>query len=260
LSDPGTSERSAREWAELLRRNWEARASLPSRDLFVASHPGWNDPVAWERHARTELELFLMDLNATWIREADVLEIGCGSGRLAPFLRPHVRSYTGFDISQGMVDAARRRCDGMEGFRFFRGDGLGVPEPARDREYRLALAIAVFIHCPREVIAANVESAFAHLAPGGQLRFQLLADTEDREGLVGTSSNTQKATDSVASAAKDMIAALTEEERRWVFDAYYMGHRFRYGETEPFLAGLTGGRVALYRADLASIYGLVEKG
>jgi SAM-dependent methyltransferase len=259
LDDGIEQPRSPSEWVEILRRDWEAWASLPSRDLFVASHPGWRDPGAWERFARAELDHFLMDLDPGWLSEADVLEIGCGSGRLAPFLRPLVRSYTGFDISRGMVEAARRRCAGMGGVRFLAGDGLEVPGPACDREYRLALAVAVFIHCPREVIAANVRSAFCCLGPGGQLRFQLLADPSDRDGLSVRPSEAQRATDSIASDSGDLLAGLSEEERRLVFDTYYMGDRFRYGEVEPFVSGLTGGRVALYRGDLASIYGLVEK-
>lgn len=30
------------DWARQLKRDWEARAALDSRDLFVASHAGWN--------------------------------------------------------------------------------------------------------------------------------------------------------------------------------------------------------------------------
>jgi SAM-dependent methyltransferase len=259
LDDSSREDRTPTEWVDILRRDWEARASLPSRDLFVASHPGWRDPATWERFARAELAHFLMDLDPGWLSEADVLEIGCGSGRLAPFLRPRVRSYTGFDISRGMVEAARIGCAGMEGVRFFAGDGLEVPRPARDRKYRLALAVAVFIHCPRQVIAANVRSAFACLAPGGQLRFQVLADPSDGEGLSVRTSEAHGATESIASDSRDLIAGLSEEERRLVFDTYYMGDRFRYAEVEPFVSGLTGGRVALYRGDLASTYGLVER-
>ncbi|MEO6594922.1 MAG: hypothetical protein ABIP94_09245, partial [Planctomycetota bacterium] len=76
-------EPSPTDWAKQLAANWEARAALPSRDLFVASHPGWNDPIAWEQHAATEVELFLAGLDLQWLRTVDVLELGCGSGRLA---------------------------------------------------------------------------------------------------------------------------------------------------------------------------------
>lgn len=250
---------SLQDWARMLATNWEARSRRPTRDLFVASHAGWQDPVAWEKHARIELELFLSNLDAVWLRDADVLEIGCGSGRLIPFLRPRVRSYTGIDIAAGMVEAAQQRARGLDGVRLFVGDGLSVPVGACDRQYRLVLAVAVFIHCPREVIAANVQSAWQQLAPGGQLRIQVLADPTDSTGIAVPTANAAVADSAGEQDARASLAMLSEEDLKLVRDTYYMGHQFRYAEVEPFLRELTGGRVALYRGDHAAIYALVEK-
>lgn len=254
-----SDERPLHAWAHLLAQDWEARARLPSRDLFVASHPGWDDPEAWLRHARTEVELFLSGLDADWLAGADVLEIGCGSGRLVPVLRPQVRSYTGFDIAAGMVEAARERCRDLDGVRFFHGDGLGVPAAARDRSYLLVLAVAVLIHCPRPVIAANVRSAWAALAPGGQLRLQVLADPEDPEGIAVPPEQSAAAAAAIVADMQGVIARLTPAERKLAFDTYYMGDRFRYAEVEPFLREHTGGAVALYRGDPGAIYAAVTK-
>lgn len=243
----------------MLAANWEKRASLPSRDLFVASHPRWNDPVAWEAHAKTEADLFVSGLDAAWLAARDVLEIGCGSGRLVRTLRSRARSYTGFDIAQGMVQAAQRRAAGLDGVRFFVGDGLSVPAAARDRQYGLILAVAVFIHCPRPVIAANVTSAWAQVAPGGQLRIQVLAEPTDREGLSIDVAQVQAATEAIADEMTQVVANLTPTERALAFDTYYMGERFRYAEVEPFLRNLCAGKVSLYRGDLGAIYAAIEK-
>jgi SAM-dependent methyltransferase len=254
-----TGETTPDDWARLLKQEWEARGALPSRDLFVASHPGWNDPEAWERTAATEIELFLAGLDPDWLRGVDVLELGCGSGRLARRLRAAARSYTGFDIAPSMVAAAQRRCADVDGVRFFVGDGLTVPATARDRQYGLVLAVAVFIHCPRAVIAANVQSAFAAVAPGGQLRLSVLAFHDDPEGIVGPQAEVQKATAVLANDMAAVIRNLTPEERRLAFDTYYMGDRFRYAELAPFLQQLTGGTVALYRGDPGCIYAAVTR-
>ncbi|MCU0867596.1 MAG: class I SAM-dependent methyltransferase [Planctomycetes bacterium] len=72
-----------------------------------------------------------------------MLELGCGSGRLARLLRAASRSYKGFDIAAGMVDVAPRRCGSAEGMRFFQGNGLSVPAEAQDRLYGLVFAVAV---------------------------------------------------------------------------------------------------------------------
>jgi SAM-dependent methyltransferase len=247
------------DWARLLKREWEARGALPSRDLFVASHAGWNDPVAWERTAATEVELFLAGLDADWLRTIDVLELGCGSGRLARRLRAAARSYTGFDIAPSMVAAAQQRCAGVDGVRFFVGDGLSVPDPARDRAYGLVLAAAVFIHCPRAVIATNVRAAFDALQPRGQLRLSVLAFHDDPEGIVGPQDEVRKASEVLANDMATVIANLTPEERALAFDTYYMGDRFRYAELTPFLHQLTGGTVTLYRGDPGCIYAAVTR-
>lgn len=247
------------DWALLLKREWEARGALPSRDLFIASHAGWNDPAAWERTAATELELFLAGLDRDWLRTIDVLELGCGSGRLARRLRAATHSYTGFDIAPSMVAAAKQRCADVQGVRFFEGDGLSIPEPARDRSYGLVLAVAVFIHCPRTVIAENVRAAWNAMQPGGQLRLSVLAFHDDPEGIVGPPSEVKKAAELLANDMATVIASLTPEERRLAFDTYYMGDRFRYAELTPFLHDLTGGTVALYRGDPACIYAAVTK-
>ncbi len=61
-----------------------------------------------------------------------VLDVGCGIGRFAAALAPHVQSYRGLDVSAGMIAAARRRCAGLRNVGFDRCDGrnLRAVEPA----------------------------------------------------------------------------------------------------------------------------------
>ena len=243
------------EWAQLLGREWEERARSSSRDFFVASHPGWEDPDTWIRYAKNEIDLFLVEIDREALRTWRVLEIGCGSGRLAELLHPMVADYTGIDISRGMVDAARERCTGVAHARFLHCDGTSIPAEARDRAYELVLAAGVFIHCPRDVIGSLVQSAWPLVKPTGQLRFQVLADPADPTGIEVPPEEAVALQDEVATVA----AEITDEERRLSAGPHYLGHRFRHGEVAPFFEALTGGRVATYRGDPAAIYGLVEK-
>jgi SAM-dependent methyltransferase len=48
----------------------------------------------------------------------DVLDLGCGIGRMAAALAPHARSILGLDVSAGMVREAQRRCGGLGNVRF----------------------------------------------------------------------------------------------------------------------------------------------
>ena len=197
----------------------------------------------------------LVETDPDELRGWDILEIGCGSGRLAAFLGPQVKSYTGFDIAPGMVDAARDRCKDIDNARFFVGDGLRVPPAAADRQYDFVLTVAVLIHLPKSVIHSNIESAWQLLTPGGQLRFQVLADASDPTGIVAPEQNA-----AVEENVGAVLAQLTEEEVALSSEEGYMGHPFRYAETREFFRGVTkGARVELYRGHLGAIYGLCEK-
>lgn len=52
-----------------------------------------------------------------------VLDVGCGIGRLEAALAPHVASVYGIDISQAMLEEARRRCGHLANVRFALGSG-----------------------------------------------------------------------------------------------------------------------------------------
>lgn len=49
---------------------------------------------------------------------ADVLDLGCGIGRIAAALAPRCRGVLGLDVSPGMVAEARRRCAAQPNLRF----------------------------------------------------------------------------------------------------------------------------------------------
>jgi predicted TPR repeat methyltransferase len=95
-----------------------------------------------------------------------VLDFGCGIGRVAEALAPCVASLEGVDISQSMVDAARRRCPNV---RFSQIEGLDLRVFA-DESFDLALAVDSFPY----VVEAGLEDALFSelrrvLEPGGKL-------------------------------------------------------------------------------------------
>jgi 2-polyprenyl-3-methyl-5-hydroxy-6-metoxy-1,4-benzoquinol methylase len=55
--------------------------------------------------------------------EAVVLDLGCGSGRIAETVSRHVRTVIGLDISMGMLKAARERCLDRANSHFVLGSG-----------------------------------------------------------------------------------------------------------------------------------------
>lgn len=59
--------------------------------------------------------------------ECDVLDLGCGIGRVAAAIAPQCRSVLGLDLSAGMVAEARRRHAGHTGLRFDVTNGQDIP-------------------------------------------------------------------------------------------------------------------------------------
>jgi SAM-dependent methyltransferase len=249
--------RDARSWAEVLRQSWDALSRSRYRDFFVASHRGWDDPAAWRAQAVFDAAFVTHELEPERLRELDVLEVGCGVGRLALVLAPRVSSYTGFDIAPRMVEESRARCGELANARFFVGDGLSVPAPARDRRYGLAFAMSVFIHCPREVIHSTIASVHALLAPEGEFRFQLRADPSDPTGIRPVEEaplDVEPPRREEGELTPAELAALREIEAA-TKDRYYMGHAFRHADVEPFVREVAPlARMRLLRFGPAELY------
>ena len=98
-----------------------------------------------------------------------VLDIGCGTGRLAVDLARGGHQVTGADPAQGMLDMARGRPDGdlVEWVK------IGADKLALDRKFdRVLMTGHVFQVFPDDAATIRaLETAARHLAPGGKLAF-----------------------------------------------------------------------------------------
>jgi SAM-dependent methyltransferase len=103
--------------------------------------------------------------------DRDVLDLGCGIGRVAAALSPRVRSVAGLDIAPAMIAAARARSAGIGNLRFLLGSGRDLA-PFADRSLDLVLAVDSFPYLVQsgEVLAEkHVAEAARALRPGGSL-------------------------------------------------------------------------------------------
>jgi SAM-dependent methyltransferase len=116
-------------------------------------------------------------------RERIILQVGCGIGRFEAALASRVREAHGIDIAPGMVDAARRRCAGLENVFIQVGSGHDL---GRFVTGMLDLVYAVDT-CPyvHQAGPALLEQHFAEVArvlkPGGDfviLNFTYRGDPE----------------------------------------------------------------------------------
>ena len=103
--------------------------------------------------------------------DRDVLDLGCGIGRVSVVLAPRCRSVLGLDVSPNMVAEARRRHGAAPNLRFATTPGTDL-SALGDASFDLALAVDSFPY----VVQAGVAVADRHLAdaarvlrPGGAL-------------------------------------------------------------------------------------------
>lgn len=81
----------------------------------LAEHGATAQGVDWRDEASQELRFRQLLRVADAAQELDVLDYGCGYGALVDFLRADGRPFTylGYDISEPMVEEARRHHDGV---------------------------------------------------------------------------------------------------------------------------------------------------
>jgi ubiquinone/menaquinone biosynthesis C-methylase UbiE len=127
---------------------------------------GSTDDETLERTAIADLERLRRHL--TFDQSSDVLEIGCGVGRLGKVFAPVCRSWTGCDVSPHMLKHARVRLAAFSNVRFVELSGYDlspIPSSALDVVY----CSVVFMHLSEWDRYSYVVEARRVLRPGGQL-------------------------------------------------------------------------------------------
>lgn len=100
----------------------------------------------------------------------DVLDLGCGIGRLTPVLALRARSVLGLDVSANMVAEARRRVSALN-VQFQQASGHDLDALAA-QSFDLILAVDSFpyiVAAGPEVLRRHFEGAARALRPGGVL-------------------------------------------------------------------------------------------
>ncbi len=126
------------------------------------------------------------DLQAKFLRRQGLepaqhlLDIGCGTGRLARQIAPHCH-YWGFDISAAAVDAANQLSREEGWHKFMPTISLNWPAGAT---FDFIWAFSVFIHLPREEMAALMKRVRSVMAPGAHFYFSYVPEGRSwRSGL-----------------------------------------------------------------------------
>jgi SAM-dependent methyltransferase len=105
-----------------------------------------------------------------------VVDLGCGSGRLASALHQGADvSYVGIDIVQPLLDYARSKAPK---YQFVLHRGLSIPQP--DASADMVSAFSLFTHLLQSETFIYMEEAVRILKPGGKLVFSFLEFAEPK--------------------------------------------------------------------------------
>jgi SAM-dependent methyltransferase len=114
--------------------------------------------------AATDELVAWLSLEAAFPPMANVLDLGCGIGRIAAALAPRCQKVLGVDISAGMITEARRRHGGVDGLHFEVAQGDTVPQGPFD----LVLMVDSMPYIHQVGLADRMMAqATAALTPGG---------------------------------------------------------------------------------------------
>lgn len=169
----------------------------PAQPFRIMHNVGGGDYHAIGRHY-----VALMERQAGLSAGDHVLDIGCGTGRVAAPLIERLGpegSYTGFDVSRRAIDWARKHvADEHGGVRFVhvdlgnseynkagRLDASKFPFPAQDDEVDIALATSLYSHLMPEEAAHFLKETGRVLKPGGRALLTAFLMTSDGFERVG---------------------------------------------------------------------------
>jgi SAM-dependent methyltransferase len=112
---------------------------------------------------------------ATAMRKTeDVLEIGCGVGRVGWSIAPRCRSWIGCDISANMLSHAKRRLDGIPNIRLVHLDQSGL-SAIRDSSIDIVYCTNALPHFDQLERWCYIAEAYRVLRPTGRLYIDTIA-------------------------------------------------------------------------------------
>ena len=146
------------------RADWDQRARQGMR-LYVATWYAKSDET-WEEGARRDAEFILRLLPAELGPGQACLDLGCGPGRLLPYLAQRFSSVEGCDVSPEMLASARELVGPEIPLHLVDGSSLdGLP----DDGFGCVICCAVFIHLDQATIRSYLAEVVRVLTPGGVL-------------------------------------------------------------------------------------------
>lgn len=114
-------------------------------------------------------------------KNSEILDIGCGVGRLEYKLAKEVELCIGVDIAPSMIALAKKYTK-AENVDFIIVNGKDLTDLG-NRQFNLIFSMIVFQHLPRDTFENYIKESYKHLKSNGKLFFQIpiYRDTKPKE-------------------------------------------------------------------------------
>jgi len=191
-----------------MKRDWNGRARACAREYILTGFADRPEDFAESGRQAAASLLPLCPPGAV------VLDLGCGIGRVARELAPHVGELHAVDVSEEMIAQARAYVGPGARIRFHVNDGRSLGALG-DETVDLAFSLLTMHHVTRSAFAGYLGELGRVLRPGGRFLFSVVSRDrsprydvdEDRDTYTGRSYSDE---DLAA-----LLAGRFEEERRW---------------------------------------------
>jgi SAM-dependent methyltransferase len=158
---------------------WDARAREEPY-YFIDDRRAYGDPelAAFWNEGERDLDRLLSLLHLRIAAEDDVLEIGCGVGRLTRPIAARASSVHALDVSGEMLERGRRHHPSEDNIRWVLGDGHSLA-PIGDGAVDAVISHVVFQHIPDPRVTLGYVAEIGRvLRPGGWAAFQVSNDPQ----------------------------------------------------------------------------------
>jgi len=161
---------------------WDERAREDAF-FFVDNELEYGEPDAerfWARGERV-IDAMLSELGVELRPTDEVLDIGCGLGRLTRVLAARAGRVVALDVSAEMLRRARELSPHLDNVEWVHGDGRTL-HPLPDDSLDAVVSFVVFQHLPDpELTLGYVAEMGRVLRPGGWAAFQVSTDPSVHE-------------------------------------------------------------------------------
>jgi len=137
-------------------------------DKLIAPDAGWEELLAT---GRRDVQLALDATDMKTGSDRNVLDLGCGMGRLSFALADHFGEVLGIDVSPSLIAEGERHND-RANVSFECGDGLGI-KPRTIADFDSVFSFEVLYLLRPEILRPNLQDVYNILKPGGEFVFEM---------------------------------------------------------------------------------------